>query len=170
MAGSRILDWKQFIGGTDNVISLSMFPAEQKSFTYNFESSVAGFTWDIDYQTVVIDQVSFNRNTGEPNYTTSSILGFFDVQQASVATYVDDSDAANGNVKITIPKDRYTGKILPDARNKVATTCFSVKWTDASTPPITNIHRYIITETYTAEVTIGDPTTETIAQGGYTAL
>jgi len=168
--GSRLLDWKQFVGGTDNVISLSMFPAEQKSFTYNFGSSVAGFTFDLDYQTVVIDAVSFDRNTGSPNYTQSNVLGFFDVQQVDVATYIDDSDAANGNITVTIPANRYTGKILPDARTKVATTCVSFKWTDTSTPAITNIHRYIVTETYTAEVPIGDPTTETSAQGGYTAI
>lgn len=167
---SRLLDWKQFVGGADNVISLSMFPAEQKKFTYNFGSSVANYTWDIDYQTVVVDSVAFDRNTGQPNYTNSTILGYFDAQQGNVAVYVDDSDASNGNVTITLPSQRYTGNILPNARSNVATTCFSVKWTDTTTPATTNIHRYIITETYTAEVPIGDPTQETTAQGGFTSL
>ena len=168
--GSRVLDWKQFIGGTDNVISLSMFPAEQKTFTYNFGGSVAGYTFDADYQTLVLDAVSFNRLTGEPNYTSSNVLGSFDSQQVTVNTYINDTDAANGIIKLTIPSARYTGKILPDARTKVATTCFSFKWTDTQSPPTTNIHRYIITETYTAEVPIGDPTTETAAQGGFTLI
>ena len=63
---SRILDFKQFVGGADNVINLAMFPKEQKSFTYNFGSSVAGYTWDIDYQTLVVDTITFDRTTGQP--------------------------------------------------------------------------------------------------------
>lgn len=168
---SRLLDWNQFVGGGGNTVALAMFPKEQKKFTYNFaNSNVSGYTWDIDYQTVVIDSISFNRDTGQPTYTNSNVIGFFDVQQGNVAQYVDTSDAANGNVTITIPADRYTGNILPNARTNVPTTCFSVKWTDTDSPPSTTIHRYIITETYTAEVTIGDPTEETSAQGGYTAI
>jgi hypothetical protein len=167
----KLLDWKQFIGGADQIISLDMFPKEQRKFTYQFgNTSVSGYTWDIDYQTVVVNNITFNRTTGEPNYANSTIVGYFDVQQANVAQYVDTSDAANGNVTVTIPADRYTGNILPNARTKVPTTCFSVKWTDTDSPATTNIHRYIITERYTAEVTIGDPTLETSAQGGFTAL
>ena len=169
---SRLLDWKSFIGGADNIISMDMFPQEQQKFTYQFGAvDVSGYTWDLDYQTVVVDSVTFNRNTGEPNYTDSTVIGYFDSQQANVSTYVDDSDAANGNVVITIPSDRYTGQLLPNSRLKVPTTCFSVKWTDTDSPTTsTTLHRYIISERYTAEVPIGDPTLETTAQGGFTAI
>jgi hypothetical protein len=168
---SKLLDFKTFIGGSDNVIAMDMFPKEQQTFTYQFGAvDVSNYVWDIDYQTLVIDAISFNRLTGEPNYTDSNVIGFFDVQQSVVNTFVDTSDAANGNVAITIQADRYTGQLLPNSRVKVPTTCFSVKWTDGNTPAITNIHRYVITERYTAEVTIGDPTLETSAQGGYTAI
>ena len=163
---------RKFIGGADNVIAMDMFPAEQQKFTYQFGAvDVSTYVWDIDYQTVVVDTVAFNRNTGEPNYTDSSVTGFFDAQQSAVNTYVDTTDAANGNVVITIQANRYTGKILPNSRLKVPTTCFSVKWTEGATPTsATNIHRYIISERYTAEVPIGDPTTETTAQGGFTPI
>jgi len=168
---SRLLDWKSFIGGADNVIAMDMFPQEQQQFTYQFGAvDVSTYTWDIDYQTVVIDQVAFNRNTGEPNYTDSTVTGYFTAQQANVAAYVNTTDAANGNVTVTIPSQRYTGKILPNSRLKVPTTVFSVKWTDGNTPSATNLHRYIISERYTAEVPIGDPTTEASAQGGFTAI
>lgn len=168
---SRLLDWKSFIGGADNVIALDMFPAEQQQFTYAFGAvDVSTYTWDIDYQTVVIDQVAFNRNTGEPNYTDSTVTGFFQSQQGNVGTMIDVTDAANGNVKVTIPAQRYTGKLLPNSRLKVPTTVFSVKYTDGGTPGTTFIHRYIISERYTAEVPIGDPTTEATAQGGFTAI
>jgi len=168
---SKLLDWKSFIGGADNIIAMDMFPAEQQTFTYQFGAvDVTNYIWDIDYQTVVIDQVAFNRNTGEPNYTDSTVSGFFQVQQSAVNTYVDTSDAANGNVAITIQANRYTGQLLPNSRLKVPTTCFSVKWTDTASPATTNIHRYIISERYTAEVPIGDPTLETTAQGGFTAI
>ncbi len=83
---SRLLDWKSFIGGADNIISMDMFPQEQQKFTYQFGAvDVSGYTWDIDYQTVEVDSVTFNRPTAEPNYTDRRAIGFLDSLHANVS-------------------------------------------------------------------------------------
>jgi hypothetical protein len=72
---------------------------------------------------------------------------------------VGNASASSGVIDFTIPPDRYTGWIYPDARANVVMTVMEFAWTDTSvTPNTTDSHRWAIIERYTADVVAGDPT------------
>ena len=75
MAG--VLDFSSFIGGPDNLQILQAFPSTQKVFTYDFGSTVSSYLFAVDYQTIVVDPITFDRTTGEPNLTSSKVIGVF---------------------------------------------------------------------------------------------
>lgn len=162
----RILDFKSYIGGADNVITQEMTPSTQKTFNYDYGQSVSAYTFAADMQTIVIDTLAYDRVTGDPNFANSNVLGSFANSEIS-SSNIDDSDKANGNVKFTIPAQRYTGQMIPDARSNVPITVVSFRWTDTSvTPNTTEQHRYAILERYEPDVVIGNPTLD----AGFTAI
>ncbi len=70
-------------------------------------------------------------------------------------------DAASGRSDFTIPKNRYTGNIIPDARANVAITVVGFSWTNTGvTPNTTDGHRWAIIERYEPDVTPGNPRDE----------
>jgi hypothetical protein len=81
MAG--ILSFSQYLGGPDNVQVEQIFPSNQKTLVYTFKDAagapidLTGWTFTADYQTIVVDTVAFNRNTGQPNFSNSSVIGSF---------------------------------------------------------------------------------------------
>jgi hypothetical protein len=152
----RLLDFKSYIGGSDNVITLEMFPSTQKSYTYNYAVDVSSYTFEADYQTLVLDTVSYDRATGDPNFTDTNVVGFFANAEISGGN-IDTSDASSGLIYFTIPKNRYTGSITPSARTNVPATVVSFKWTD-TVENTTNSHRYLILERWESDVAPGDPT------------
>lgn len=152
----RLLDFKSYIGGADNVLTVEMFPSTQKTYSYDYGSDVSTYTFEADYQTLVLDTVAYDRATGDPNFTGTNITGFF--ANAEIAGgYIDTSQAASGSVRFTIPAQRYTGSIIPSARENVPATVVSFKWTDPGTS-VTNSHRYLILERWEPDVAPGDPT------------
>lgn len=162
----RILDFKSYIGGADNVITQEMTPATQKTFNYNYGQDVSAYTFAADMQTIVVDTLAYDRVTGDPNFANSNVLGSFANSEISSSNIVT-TDAANGNIKFTIPANRYTGQMLPDARANVPITVVSFRWTDTSvTPNTVEQHRYAILERFEPDVTIGNPTLD----AGYTAI
>lgn len=162
----RLLDFKNYVGGSDNVQVLELFPSTQKTFTYDFNTSISSYTFEADMQTLVVDTLTYNSNDGNPNFTTSNITGFFANTEIGAANIVVTS-ASEGLVNFTIPSQRYTGNLIPDARSNVALTVVSFKWTDTGlTPPTTDSHRWAILERYEPDVNIGDPTLST----GYTVI
>lgn len=152
----RLLDFKSYIGGSDNVVTLEMFPSTQKQYAYNFGGDVSTYTFEADYQTLVLDNVTYDRATGDPNFTDTNVTGFFANAEISGGN-IDTSDASSGIIRFTIPKNRYTGSITPSARKNVPATVVSFKWTDA-TDNTTNSHRYLILERWESDVAPGDPT------------
>ena len=154
----KILDFKSYVGGMDNVIVEEMVPSKQKTYRYNFGANISQYNFELSAQTIVIDTVAYDRLSGQPNFTSSTVLGSF----ANVdfgSGNVNVVDAGAGTVDITIPSQRYTGNIIPDARTNVPITVVSVKWTDTSTTPSqTDSHRWAILERYEPDVTIGNPT------------
>lgn len=152
----RLLDFKSYIGGADNVITLEMFPSDQKEFTYNFGGNVEGYTFVLDYQTLVLDTVSYDRATGDPNFTDTNVLGFFANVEATSGN-INTDDAASGVIKVTLPSQRYTGSITPSARENVPATVVSFRWLDA-TVATRHSHRYLILERWEPDVPPGDPT------------
>jgi len=165
MAG-RLLSFKDYIGGADNVQVIEMVPSTQKTFTYNYNADVSAYTFEADMQTIVVDTLSYDTATGNPNFTTSSVLGSFANAEIGSAN-ISNAQAATGIIKFTIPSQRYTGNIIPDARANVPITVVSFKWTDTSvTPNVTESHRWAVLERYEPDVVIGDPTLDS----GYTVI
>jgi len=155
----RLLDFSQYLGGPDDVEVIEMFPRQQKKFQYNFGANVSTYTFSADKQTLVLDTVTYDRDTGNINFTDTNVIGYFDnTANISAATYIDTSQSSTGIVTFTIPENRYTGTILPNARENVVMTVVGFEWQDASTPPRKELHRWAIVERWEPGVTIGDPT------------
>ena len=165
MAG-RLLSFKDYIGGADNVQVIEMTPSTQRTFEYNYGANVALYTFEADMQTIVVDTLAYDTATGDPNFTTSTVTGSF--ANAEIGSVnISNTDAATGIIKFTIPANRYTGNIIPDARTNVPITVVSFRWTDTSvTPNTTEGHRWAILERFEPDVVIGDPTLDS----GYTPI
>jgi hypothetical protein len=164
MAG--ILEFNQFIGGLDNLQIEQYFPSTQRTYVYNFAKDITGWTFHLDHQTIVVDTISYDRNSGAPNFANSQVIGSFPSGVVSTATNVNVINTSSGVVAITIPGNLYTGAILPDARTHNPITVVGVTWTDNSTPKQTNTHRWALLQCWESAVTPGDP----ILEDDYTAI
>lgn len=164
MAG--VLTFSQYLGGPDNINIEQIFPSTQRTLNYNFGTNITGWNFNVDHQTIVVDSVAFERNTGTPNFANSSVIGFFPQGQVSTSSYVTVTNASSGLVNITIPGNLYSGPILPDARKNVPITVVGVTWTDNSNPVQINTHRWAFIQSYEPGTTPGDP----ILAGNYTAI
>ncbi len=153
----RLLTFSQYLGGADNVKVEEMFPSTQKTFQYNYGTNVTSYTFEADMQTIVIDQMAYNTNDGQPNFTQSNVIGFFANTEIAGSNIVT-TNASSGLIDFTIPADRYTGPIVPNARENVAITIVAFKWTNTTpTPNTTDSHRWAIIERYEPDVTPGNP-------------
>ena len=136
-----------------------MLPEHQKTFTYNFDTDITNYNFSANYSTLVVDSLTYNVNTGEPNFATSNVIGYLGSASTTIgAGNINVTDASAGTVDFTIPKNRYTGFIYPDARTNVVMSVVEFTW--ENTNPTVNIfdsHRWAIIERYTADVTAGDP-------------
>ena len=154
----RLLSFANYLGQANNVQIVESFPSNSPTYTYTFPEDITNYTFELDAQTIVVDQLSYDRTTGDPNFTDSLVIGSFantDVGAGNVTA----RDNAAGTVNITIPPFLYTGPILPDARANVPITVFRVKWTDTgSTPNVVDQHRWGIIQRYTpGDSTLGSP-------------
>lgn len=170
MAG--ILNFDQYVGGPDRVQVEQIFPSNQKTLIYTFSDDaglpidLTGWTFSADYQTIVVDTIKFNRNTGQPNFSDSSVIGSFDLEDVVAPFAPTVISASAGTVKVNWPAEMYTGPIIPDARQNVPITVFSLTFADASTPAQVNSHRWALIQAWEPDVVVGDPTQAT----GFTAL
>lgn len=162
-----VLSFSDYLGGPDEVQCEQVFPSTQRTLQYNFAKDITGWTFHIDYQALVVNPVTFDRNTGEPNFASSEVIGYFAGGVVTTATYVSVVNTTTGVVNITIPKNLYTGPILPDARQNVPVLVVGVTWTDAAIPlPQTNTHRWAFLQCYEPGVAPTDP----VDAAGYTAI
>lgn len=164
MAG--VLTFDQYIGGADQLIIEQAFPSTQRSVVYNFDRDITGWTFSADYQTLVVDEISFNRYTGAPNFANSTIIGSFAKVDITGGNAPAAINTAAGTVKVTFPSQMYPGYIIPDARKDIPIVVFAFTWTMASTPAQTFTHRWAFIQCYEPDVEIGDPVDYT----GYTPL
>lgn len=168
---ASIIRFEEYIGGNP-IYFLKQSPKEQKTFTLTFTDSdgdaidVSGYTWELDYQALVVDTIAFDRLTGDPNFANSKIIGTFAKGEVDEATYVKTANAADGIVNITIPASSYTGPVLPDARKNVPILLVGITWTTDDTPPQIHNQRLAFIMAYTVDVSAGDPTLD----AGYTAI
>lgn len=149
MAG-RVLTVSQYLGGADDVKFVEKFPSEQSTFQYNFGANIANYAFELDAQTIVVDTLTYDRTTGDPNFADSTVLGYFGNVDIG-ASNVSSRNNAAGTVNITIPAHIYpaTANISPDARTNIPITIFSVKWEDTGvTPSVIQAHRWAVIERY----------------------
>lgn len=155
----RLLTFSQYLGGADNVKVIEMFPSTSKTFKYDFGTDITGWTWDSHYQTLLLDKVTYDRNTGEPNFTDTNILGYWPEKTDQFGNPilggpgdVQEDDRVNGTVFYTIAPDRYTGQLFPNARENVVMTVASMSWimpnSGNSSGFDTESHRWGIIERY----------------------
>lgn len=164
MAG--VLTLGQWLGGPDNVKVESTFPSSSKTYAYNFARNITGWTFHLDYQTVVVDTITYDRNTGEPNFASSAVIGSFPTGVVSTATNIQVMNTSTGLVNVTHPSGLYSGSIYPDARSNVPLLVMSLTWNDNSTPVQSNTHRIAKILSWEPGVPVGTPTTST----GYVAV
>lgn len=163
MAG--ILSFDQFLGGPDQIKIKQVFPSDQSTLVYNFNQDITDWDFHLDSQTLIVDQIQFNRNSGQPNFSNSQVIGFFPKQEITSGN-VTVTNNTTGLVNVTLPAGLYTGPILPDARSNVPITIVALTWTDTSTPAQINTHRWGLIMNYEPDVTPGDPSLD----ADYTAL
>lgn len=156
MAG--VLNFQQYIGGPDQVKVEQIFPSNQRTLRYNFGGNVTGWTFTADYQTIVVDTVQFNRNTGQPNFTNSKVIGSFPKVELTGANAPLTVDPLLGTVDLKQPAGMYAGPIIPDARQNVPITVMAFTWTTNDTFPTTYTHRWALIQCWEPDVTVGDPT------------
>jgi hypothetical protein len=161
-----ILNFQQFVGGPDSVICEQTFPSTQKTVVVNFQRDITGWTFAADHQTIVVDTVKFNRNTGQPNFGDSTVIGSFPKFEVTGTFVPSVINLTSGTVAVHFPAGMYDGPIIPDARANVPVTVFSLTWEDTSTPPQINSTRWALIQAYEPDVIVGDPTTST----NYTVL
>lgn len=161
-----VLDFQQYVGGPDQVQVEQVFPSTQKTLVYNFGRDITGWTFEADYQTLVVDTVKFNRATGKPNFGDSSVIGSFPKAEISSPFAPTVINASSGTVKVHLPAGMYDGPIVPDARVNVPITVVGITWSDSSTPAQISTHRWALVQCWEPDVVVGDPTTST----NYTAL
>jgi hypothetical protein len=161
-----VLNFEQYIGGPDQVKVEQIFPSNQRTLIYDFDRDITGWSFEADYQTLVVDVVQFNRNTGQPNFANSRVIGSFAKVEVTGAVIPEVINAAAGTIKVHIPAAMYTGPIIPDARQNVPITVFAFTWRDDSTPVQVNTHRWALIQCWEPDVTVGDPT----LAAGFTTL
>lgn len=157
---SGVLSFSDYVGGPDEVVASQVFPSDQKTYQYNFDTNITGWTFTADYQTIVVDQVSFNRYTGQPNFANSQVIGSFPKAELTGNNAPQVVSASSGTVDLRIPAGIYTGPILPDARANVPVTVVAFTWTNAEAFPSTSTHRWALVECWEPDVEIGDPTSD----------
>ena len=159
----RFLDFKSYLGGANNVLFLEAFPRTQKTYAYDFNADISAYTFTADYQSVLLNEVTYNNITGEPNLSTTTVSGYFTNTANISNAMINVTDASAGDVTLTIPENRYTGNILPSTRANVVCTIVSFQWATGETPVQKDSHRYCILERFDPQVgkVPGDPADET---------
>lgn len=161
-----ILNFQQYVGGPDSVQVEQIFPSSQKSVVVNFQRDITGWQFAADYQTLVVDEVKFNRATGQPNFGDSTVIGSFPKAEVTGTNAPSVINATSGTIYLHFPAGMYDGPIIPDARKNVPVTVLSLTWTDAGTPAQIATQRWAFVQCWEPDVVVGDPTTAT----NYTAL
>lgn len=161
-----ILSFSDYIGGPDEITAEQIFPSDQKSYRYDFGTDITGWTFSADYQTLVVDVVSFNRYTGKPNFSNSKVIGSFDKVDLTGNNAPVVANASDGTLDLRIPAGMYNGPIVPDARVNVPITVVALTWTTDDTYPFVQTHRWAFVQAWEPGVDVGSPTQD----AGYTAL
>jgi len=160
------LAFDDYLGGADQLQLQSSFPSVQQIKAYDFGQDVTGWTFEAEYQTIVVDSYATDKYTGEPSFSSSTVTGTFASTTISGANEPAVTDAANGLVDLILPVDMYTGPIIPGSKLSAPIVIFTFRWTDANSPANISMHRWGIIECWESGVIAEDPTFD----AGYTPL
>ena len=73
----RVLSIANYLKGADNVQMEEVFKDTAKTFRYDYGSSIANYNFELSYQTIVVDSMTYDRTSGLPNFTDSKVIGYF---------------------------------------------------------------------------------------------
>jgi hypothetical protein len=152
--------FSQWLGGGDKTQLLKAVPSAQKILQYNFGVDVTGWTFSTTYQTIVVDTLATDRLTGDPNFTTTKMLGAFPEVTVTAPNEPEVIDALQGIVNLYIPANMYTGPIIPDKQKNIPIVVVGFSWTTASTPAEADNMRWGIIQNWQPLAPEGDPTLE----------
>ena len=155
----RLLDFKSFVQGADNVVVEDIFPSTVKTYTYDYDTDVTNYNFTAEYQTIIADVVTYDRNTGLPNFTDTTIIGFFGngMGQSIPGSNIINNGTA-GTVNFTVPASMYAGPIIPNARINVPMTIVTFNWTNQNvTPNTVESHRWCFMQRWESSVSPADP-------------
>ena len=144
-----ILDYKRYLNTLQTLNDLGQtFPSNQQ--TYNFSvagGATAAWTCTISWETLILDRVSYSSQaTGYiPNVDNSQIVGYY---EGSTSTQVSSGI-------ISLPRNMYTGPILPGGDYHVPLTVVHLQWFDGVT---TYAQQIGFIQNWEPGVEIGDPT------------
>lgn len=156
----RLLSFANYIGGADNVQVLEVFKDSASTFAYNFGTNISNYDFELSAQTLVVDSMTYDRTTGNPSFSTSTVTGYFANTEIG-ASNINVINAAVGTVNITLPGGLYTGNVLPDSRGETPITVVGVRWTDTGVSPNTvDEHRWALIHRYSPDATLGKPSDE----------
>ena len=161
-----VSSFSDYIGGPDDIIAAQAFPSDQKQYLYNFGTNITGWTFSADYQTLVVDEIAFNRYTGQPNFSNSSVIGSFAKVELTGDNAPQVQSASVGTVNLRVPAGMYTGPIVPDARINIPVVVVAFTWTNADTFATTQSHRWAFVQAWEPDAAVGNP----VGSAGYTAL
>ena len=57
----RLLDFKNYVGGSDNVQVIELFPDTQQMYQYAYDVDITNYSFTLDYQTLIVDEVAYSR-------------------------------------------------------------------------------------------------------------
>jgi hypothetical protein len=156
-----VVTFAQFIGGdTQTQLDINSVPAARKIKKFNFGTDVTGWTFVADYQTIVVDTITTDRLTGDPNFASSKIIGSFPLVTIAGADEPSIINAVSGEVDVYFPENMYSGPIIPDKQQNVPIVVFGFTWTTATTPAESANVRWGIIQNWEPEVAVGDPVTD----------
>jgi len=160
------LTFNEFIGGSNVVPLRNAYPSERSKILITIGdglTDITGYTFEADYQTLIVDPVTYDR-AGNANFAESVTIGSFPKVEMTGADVPVIDNAAIGTVVLILPENMYTGPMIPRARTKVPITVVGFTFYDVD-DNITTI-RFPIMMNYEPDVEVGDPTLDI----NYTAL
>jgi len=162
----RLLSFSKYISSADNVQVIEVFKDTASTFTYNFGTDIVNYNFELSAQTLVVNSMSYDRTSGNPSFSDSTITGSFANSEIAASNVKRLSNVA-GTVNITIPGNLYAGNVLPDSRGETPITVVGVRWTNTGvTPNTVDEHRWALIHRYSPDSGLGKPSSST----GFTAL
>ena len=142
-----VLDYKRYLATLQANTDIGQtFPSTQQKYTFTVEGGATNsWTASLEAITLIVDQVSYDRNTKEPNFSNSEVIGYF--EGTSTATQITSG-------VIYLPNGVYTGPILPGGNVNVPVTVYNLTWANNSE---TFSHQLGFVQNWEPGVEIGNP-------------